>query len=308
MEKSTRWTDGTAFLCPLESITPHAELLAISYTAVAFIAGIATGTCGVFVWNRWLRRIRTADWVTPDILTRRRWVKGIVTSVGDADNFRLYHTPGIGWGLFRTVPTRAKDLKDQTIHVRIAGVDAPEGGHFGRPSQPHAEESLVWLKNRLEGRLVYCQLIRKDQYGRVVAVPLVSRPFLSSFLGKRWASPLALEMLRAGAVTTYKQAGAEYGPWGRETFLRIEAKARLTSSLVIADLCFSNSRTTRRGMWKYGCVGETPAEYKRRYTLPPPSTKPYTTLARQSFWDNHCGGEILAEILAGGIDKCLKCE
>ncbi|KAI6104936.1 hypothetical protein EDD16DRAFT_1695864 [Pisolithus croceorrhizus] len=170
------------------------------------------------VQRQWLRRIRTADWVTPDILTRRRWVKGIVTSVGDADNFRLYHTPGIGWGLRfrRRFPV---DLKDQTIHVRIAGVDAPEGGHFGRPSQPHAEESLLWLKNRLEGRLVYCQLIRKDQYGRVVR--------------------------------------AEYGPWGREAFLRIEAKAR----------------TTRRGMWKYGCVDETPAEYKRRYAMPPPSTK-----------------------------------
>lgn len=257
VEKSTRWSDDTTFLYSLESITPHAELLVTSYTAVAFIAGIATGTCGVFVWNRWLRRIRTADWVTPDILTRRRWVKGIVTSVGDGDNFRLYHTPGIGWGLFRTVPTLTKDLKDQTIHVRIAGVDAPEGGHFGRPSQPHAEESLFWLKNRLEGRLVYCQLIRKDQYGRVVAVPLVPRPFLPSFLGKRWASPLALEMLRAGTVTTYRQAGAEYGPWGQETFLRIEAKAR----------------TTRQGMWKYGCVGETPAEYKRRFALPPPSTK-----------------------------------
>ncbi|KAI6160994.1 hypothetical protein EDD17DRAFT_1591379 [Pisolithus thermaeus] len=167
VEKSTRWSDPTAFPCSPENIIPHAELLATPYTAVAFIAGIATGTCGVFMWNRWLRRIRTADWVTPDILTRRRWVKGIVTSVGDADNFRLYHTPGIGWGWFRTVPTSVKDLKDQTIHVRIAGVDAPEGGHFGRPSQPHAEESLLWLKNRLEGRLVYCQLIRKDQYGRV---------------------------------------------------------------------------------------------------------------------------------------------
>lgn len=84
-------------------------------------------------------------------------------------------------------------LKDQTIHVRIAGVDAPEvrhsctahfigrrsiahddddlwsqGAHYGRPGQPHAEESLAWLRNRIHGKTVYCQLIRKDQYGRVV--------------------------------------------------------------------------------------------------------------------------------------------
>ena len=33
-------------------------------------------------------------------------------------------------------------------------------------------------------------------------------------------------MLRAGTVTTYEQAGAEYGTWTREEFLRVEAEAR----------------------------------------------------------------------------------
>ena len=73
----------------------------------------------------------------------------MIGSVGDADNFRLYHTPGIGWRWplkFRRIPVgrgarawmlvfgtcRAEqmsavaDLKDQTIHIRMAGVDAPE--------------------------------------------------------------------------------------------------------------------------------------------------------------------------------------
>ncbi|KAL4063066.1 hypothetical protein V8B97DRAFT_2026509 [Scleroderma yunnanense] len=231
-----------------------AVLLATPYTAVAFISGAILGTSSTFVWRRWLRRIRTAEWVTPDILARRKWVKGVVTSVGDADNFRLYHMPGIGWHWpfkFRRVPTLNKDLKDQTIHIRIAGVDAPEGAHFGKPAQPHAEESLLWLRKRIEGRTVYCQLVRKDQYGRIIAVPLVSRRFLPTFLCKRWGSPLALEMLRSGMVTTYEQAGAEYGPWSREEFLRVEAEAR----------------ASRRGMWKYGRVGETPAEYKKRHAL-----------------------------------------
>lgn len=73
--------------------------------------------------------MRTAEWVTPDVLQRRRWVRGVVTSVGDADNFRLYHTPSFGWRWplkFRRVPTLSKELKEQTIHIRIAGVDAPE--------------------------------------------------------------------------------------------------------------------------------------------------------------------------------------
>jgi endonuclease YncB( thermonuclease family) len=59
-------------------------------------------------------------------------------------------------------------LKDQTIHIRIAGVDAPEAAHFGRPAQPFAPEALAWLKNSIEGKTVYCQLIRRDQYSRIV--------------------------------------------------------------------------------------------------------------------------------------------
>jgi hypothetical protein len=88
--------------------------------------------------------------------------------VGDADNFRLYHTPGFGWRWplkFRHIPsgyrrgalcldldrcalgypthlisktssrnlltilttrTTNAGLKDLTIHIRVAGMDAPE--------------------------------------------------------------------------------------------------------------------------------------------------------------------------------------
>ena len=49
----------------------------------------------------------------------------------------------------------------------MAAVDAPEGAHFGRPMQAHYEQSLGWLKNKVMGRTVYCQLLRRDQYSRV---------------------------------------------------------------------------------------------------------------------------------------------
>jgi endonuclease YncB( thermonuclease family) len=60
-------------------------------------------------------------------------------------------------------------LKDQTIHIRIAGVDAPEAAHFGRPAQPYAPEALAWLKNAIEGKTLYCRLIHRDQYSRIVS-------------------------------------------------------------------------------------------------------------------------------------------
>lgn len=37
---------------------------------------------------------------------------------------------------------------------------------------------------------------------------------------------LSLEMLRSGWSTTYEQAGAEYGKWGKDEFLRVEAEAK----------------------------------------------------------------------------------
>ncbi|KAG1816737.1 uncharacterized protein BJ212DRAFT_1480596 [Suillus subaureus] len=231
----------------------------------------SVSTLGVtFVYRRYFRRLRTAEWVTPDILRRKRWVRGVVTSVGDADNFRLYHTPGIGWRWplkFRRVPTLSKgpivsptssrnmcslesinkSSKSKRSTVRIAGVDAPEGSHFGRQAQPYAVEALAWLKDAIEGRIVYCQLVRRDQYSRIVSVVTLPPPFLPGWLIT--GRSLALEMIRAGTGLTYEQAGAEYGKYGKDAFLRAEAE----------------SRVARRGMWKHGTVGETPAQYKRRY-------------------------------------------
>ncbi|KAJ7116344.1 nuclease [Mycena epipterygia] len=216
----------------------------------AFALGSLTTASGTLVYRRYFRRLKNGDWVTPDVFANKRWVKGRVTSVGDSDNFRFYHTPAFGWRWplkFRIIPSTAKDLKDKTLHIRIAGVDAPEAAHFGRPSQPYSEESLAWLRQEILGKTVYCQLLRRDQYSRIVAI--VTMP--PRFLPGSWTSgkSLSLEMLRSGWVTTYEQAGAEYGKWGKEEFLRVENEAK----------------AARRGMWANGTTAESPSEYKRRH-------------------------------------------
>ncbi|PCH42881.1 nuclease [Wolfiporia cocos MD-104 SS10] len=253
------------------SATLPPQLLAIS----AFCLGSATTLGLVCIYSRYVRRIPNAEWVTPEMLAKRRWIKGCVTSVGDADNFRLYHTPGVGWRWplkWRFVPSRARDLKDQTIHIRLAGVDAPEAAHFGRPAQAFSEESLAWLKNEVEDKTVYCQLLRRDQYGRIVAFAHLKPRILPGILFS--GKCVSLEMLRAGWVETYEQSGAEYGRWGKGEFLRLQAEAQ----------------AARRGMWKYGITGESPAEYKRRYAAagadseepPPPASQPRTRTRRKS--------------------------
>lgn len=73
--------------------------------------------------RRFLRRFPDAPSISPSWL-RRRTVFGKVTSVGDGDNFRIYHTPGgrlAGWGWlpWKKVPTNKKELKDQTVSHAI---------------------------------------------------------------------------------------------------------------------------------------------------------------------------------------------
>ncbi|KAH8093112.1 SNase-domain-containing protein [Cristinia sonorae] len=215
----------------------------------ALTIGSSATLVGAVVYRRFLRRIPNGEWVTPDVLARKRWIKGYVTSVGDNDNFRLYHTPAFGWRWplkFRRVPIR-KNLKGQTIHIRLAGIDAPEAAHFGRPGQPHSAEALEWLKSQVENKFVYCQLVRKDQYGRIVALPHVPRKFIPTWITK--GKCVSLEMLKAGWAVTYEQAGAEYGRWGKDTFKALQTEAE----------------KSRQGMWKHGSLAETPAEYKRRH-------------------------------------------
>ncbi|KAH7103005.1 SNase-domain-containing protein [Auriculariales sp. MPI-PUGE-AT-0066] len=224
-----------------------------SQTALAIGAALVGGTSALAaarIHRRFLRRYPNVNALPHDIFVKKRWIRGVVTSVGDADNFRLYHTPGPFWNWplkFRRVPATPKELKDQTLHIRLAGVDAPEGAHFGKQAMPYSGEALSWLQTTVNGRVVYCQLLSRDQYSRVVSIATLAPRLLPGWLftGRN----VSLEMLKAGWATTYEQAGAEYGKKTREQFLLVEAQAK-------AD---------KRGMWQHGSKGETPAEYKRRH-------------------------------------------
>ncbi|KAA8893387.1 hypothetical protein FN846DRAFT_537111 [Sphaerosporella brunnea] len=196
------------------------------------------------LYRNHLRRVSTAAHI-PQYFLRRRSLFGPVTSVGDGDNFRIYHTPGgrlLGWGWLpgRRVPTLKKDLKDQTVHVRIAGVDAPECAHFGNPSQPYSEEALEWLKNYVSGRRVRAYLHSKDQFDRVVATVVVRRGL--------WRRDVGYEMLKAGMATMYEaKFGAEFGGM-KEKYAAAEERAK----------------NARLGLWRQKARKRvSPAEFKR---------------------------------------------
>jgi endonuclease YncB( thermonuclease family) len=127
------------------------------------------------------------------------------------------------------------------IHVRLAGIDAPEGAHFGKPAQPYSAEALEWLKNYIMNRRVRAYIYKRDQYERVVATVWVRRFLFRKDVGK--------EMLKAGMATVYEaKMGAEFG--------NFEEKYRKMEEL---------AKKKQRGMWSSKAEDyESPRDYKTR--------------------------------------------
>lgn len=77
------------------------------------------GLVALQVYSNYLRRIPGAAFVRKSFFNRRS-LFGRVSSVGDGDNFHLFHTPGgkaVGWGWLRKVPESRKELKDRTVRT-----------------------------------------------------------------------------------------------------------------------------------------------------------------------------------------------
>lgn len=188
-----------------------------------FILTVST-LAAVKLYTSHFRRIRQATYITPDFLHKRS-IFGYVTSVGDGDGLRLYHTPGgrlTGWNWLpgrRVSQFKRQELKDETINVRIAGIDAPEMAHFGRPEQPYGREALEALRKLVLGRFVRVRPLHRDQFERVVSTVSV----------RKWGffnRDVGLTMLRQGLATVYEaKVFAEFG--GHESKYRAaEQKAK----------------------------------------------------------------------------------
>lgn len=227
-------------------------------TVIACAATTASTLIGIRFYKAYLRRIPNINHLKPEDFRRRR-LYGYVTSVGDGDNFRFFHTPGgrlAGWGWRkgrRVQDLSRSELRHQTIHVRIAGVDAPECAHFGRPAQPYGQEALDWLSGYIQHRYVWAQVYRRDQYER--AVCMVHR--------RKWGllrTDVGEEMIKRGWATVYEaKFGSEFGN-KEEAYRAAERRARerrvgmwAEPGLIATLLGRNGSRTT-----------ESPREYKDR--------------------------------------------
>ena len=113
-KKPVRWADTLNATDWSHYTDPRNIVPVILLTATVF---------GSYTFYRsYLRRIPQATLIQPDFW-RKRSLFGQVTSVGDGDNFRLFHTPGgrlAGWGWMpgRKVPVERKELRDKTVRAK----------------------------------------------------------------------------------------------------------------------------------------------------------------------------------------------
>jgi hypothetical protein len=92
-------------------------------TVIPSIALTVTSVAAVRLYKTYLRRIPSVNHIKPNYF-RRKGLFGQVTSVGDADNFRIYHTPGgriAGWDWlpWKKVPSKRDGLLNQTVGLQV---------------------------------------------------------------------------------------------------------------------------------------------------------------------------------------------
>jgi endonuclease YncB( thermonuclease family) len=204
------------------------------------IAALTLGlTLGLFyLTKRFTRKYRTALDIPPEFFKQKRIIKCHVVAVNDSDNLRVRHNSFIGKFTSMFFKKRI-DLKYDTINIRLAGIDAPELGHFTKSQpQPLSAEALKWLEDNCLGKTITAQLYRLDQYNRAIA--MVWLPKWLFF--KRCMN---LEMIKAGYACVYRQSGGEYG-----------------GMLDEFEKCETEARKRKIGIWGLKRL-VLPSEYKR---------------------------------------------
>jgi endonuclease YncB( thermonuclease family) len=196
-----------------------------------FLTGAVVGLT-VLVLRRGLVRYRVENDIPRRLLKGKTTLHGYVMRVTDGDGLRFYHQPWIRRVMFPKMQTMRK-ISDQTINVRLSGIDAPETAHFGNPAQAYGNEAKQWLKDLAEQRHASLRIHSIDQYKRVLGSVHVkhSNPLLRVLgLGRK---NLSLELAKNGYAVVYTGVGAEYG--GQLAALKAAERA---------------AKTRRSGMWK----------------------------------------------------------
>ncbi|KAF0719799.1 Aste57867_798 [Aphanomyces stellatus] len=214
------------FESPVVAPPPPPTLLSRTLSmelVVVFLMGLCTGLLLPYIYHVLFHRYATVKDIPESSFDNEVSLRGTVVAVSDGDTFRLRHMPWLtGVGSYD-----GKKLTENTLQIRLAGIDTPEIAHFGKPCQPYAKEAKAQLTSMLQGRIVTVRLLRRDQYGRAVCmVTYGTWPFSYQNVSE--------ELLKFGLARVYRLGGAAYGGL-LDTFNALEAEAQAARLHIWSD-------------------------------------------------------------------------
>jgi micrococcal nuclease len=213
----------------LVSLSTIQKSLFVIAVALGFGAGRATPF--------WKRYTDVAE-IPATFFEQKRTLRGIAVRVSDGDTIRFLHRP-MDWSPRQLGKT--EKTSELALPVRFCTVDTPETAKFGETGQPFASEAKEYVTKLLSNRPVYVQLLKRDQYSRIVAQVYIRKwRFFKTYLDE--------ELLKQGLAEVYTGAGAVYGPKGKEAYEQLEQAAR----------------SKKIGLWSQGRKRESAADYKTR--------------------------------------------
>lgn len=220
-DHETAWPVGSQ---SRRSFLRTATAVALMTTAAATIdvdtAHATTATQPLFLTP--FTQFETVDQVPKAYFDEHRSLYAYVERIIDGDTVRVRHIPAYRFRLWSPSPLQQRGIANDTLIVRIYGVDCPELAKNGNKGQAFAQEAKQFTSDLLYHRMVKITFLRKDQYRRAVAVvETLGRggPLLSWIPGLR-PRDVSVELAAAGLAELYTGGGAEYNV-SRVTLCRV---------------------------------------------------------------------------------------
>lgn len=220
----------------LWDLTDSQKIMVGVMSLTSFAVGFKAGR----FQNPWRRFTAVTDIPSHYYGDTAPYLRGRVLSVSDGDTIRFRHTPSLFFQNSTLQP--GEKLSDVALPIRVCTIDTPETAKFGKEGQPFGDKAKEYLSSLVENKIVYCQLLQADQYGRAVAQVKYYGvlPFWHSYVDEK--------MLQAGLAEVYLGGGAVYGRKGKQVYLEM----------------MEHAKSKKKGMWSQGDKVESAAEYKAR--------------------------------------------
>lgn len=154
-------------------------------------------------------RYDTVSMVPEEYFTQHKSLYGFTERVLDGDTIRIRHVPG--YGVYTTQvpePLQKRGIANDTLIVRLYAVDCPEiAKNKNQLTQPFGEDAKMFTSNALYHKMVKVTFLRRDRYGRAVAVvETVPNILLVDSAGL----DASIELAKRGLAELYTGGGAEY--------------------------------------------------------------------------------------------------